>query len=153
MPHLESGKRETNSNFLPREHAPSLFADANLDASILSNARYGYKLGRGGEGAREDRGKTRNAAESFVADYRSIFEQVQYSLSLSLWKSFFFFFTTTTTTTAILSQIRATFLSPRKNPFSGARYVRRRGSSGALPPPSALHPSSLFSALYPLRDS
>lgn len=90
MPHLESGKRETNSNFLPREHAPSLFADANLDASILSNARYGYKLGRGGEGAREDRGKTRNAAESFVADYRSIFEQVQYSLSLSLWKSFFF---------------------------------------------------------------
>lgn len=120
------GERETNSNFLPCKHAPSLFADANLDASILSLMR-DMDTNRGGG---VDGGKTRNAAESFVrADYRSIFEQV-HSTSLSLSLEIFFY----ATTTAILSQIRATFL-PRKNPFSGARYVRRRGSSGALPPP------------------
>lgn len=82
-----NGKRETNSNFLLCKHAPSLFADANLDASILSDARYGYKRGRGGG----DRGKTRNAAESFVADYRSIFEQV-HSTGLSLPLSLEIFF-------------------------------------------------------------
>lgn len=45
--------------------------------------------------------------------------------------------------------------SPRKNPFSGARYVRRRGSSGALPPPCSSSTSLFLSpyALYPLRDS
>lgn len=81
------GERETNSNFLPCKHAPSLFADGNLDASILSLMR-DMDTNRGGG---VDGGKTRNAAESFVrADYRSIFEQVHStSLSLSLWKSFF----------------------------------------------------------------
>lgn len=142
-----NGKRETNSNFLLCKHAPSLFADANLDASILSDARYGYKRGRGGG----DRGKTRNAAESFVADYRSIFEQVHSTgLSPSLSGNLFF--------TRLPRQSFPRYVphfSPRKNPFSGARYVRRRGSSGALPPPCSSSTSLFLSlyALYPLRDS
>lgn len=146
----ESGKQIPTSSLANTRHLYSQTPTWTPRFSLMRDMDTNW----GGEGRGRERIVEKQEMPRKVSLQIIVLSSSRYStLSLSLWKSFFFFFTTTTTTTAILSQIRATFLSPRKNPFSGARYVRRRGSSGALPPPSALHPSSLFSALYPLRDS
>lgn len=143
----ESGKQIPTSSLANTRHLYSQTPTWTPRFSLMRDMDTNW----GGEGRGRERIMEKQEMPRKVSLQIIVLSSSRYRYSLSL--EIFFFFTTTTTTTAILSQIRATFLSPRKNPFSGARYVRRRGSSGALPPPSALHPSSLFSALYPLRDS
>lgn len=143
----ESGKQIPTSSLANTRHLYSQTPTWTPRFSLMRDMDTNW----GGEGRGRERIMEKQEMPRKVSLQIIVLSSSRYRYSLSL--EIFFFFTTTTTTTAILSQIRATFLSPRKNPFSGARYVRRRGSSGALPSPSALHPSSLFSALYPLRDS
>lgn len=80
------GERETNSNFLPCKHAPSLFADANLDASILSLMRdMDTKREEGWMVEKQEMPRKVSFAQIIVPSSSRYTRRV----SLSLWKSFF----------------------------------------------------------------